>query len=261
MCPGSALTRRMPAGTIDLASVASLTEGSDNPVTGTIERNAMTGDGRRKRTMTDDRSGPDDRGTGGTWLWKRASSLGGQIVGALVTTVSLSLGYMIFNDYIAPPPDLSGNWKFTVAYEETALAEFKGLQVTYQVLLVQEGLKLTGHGEKLSDRGPTQAAVDYAGDRRTNIRVQGTVARNFFSPDTLLLHYSEAGRRRESATIHRLAQCGREALCGCFRSTIADTSGSVWWRRRGGLERMYEPVDRPDDCRGANCGAAAGQCG
>lgn len=194
------------------------------------------------------------------WLRRQASSLGGQIVGAAATTVSLSLGYMIFNDYIAPPPDLSGGWKFTVVYEDTALDEFEDLQVTYQALLFQEGLNLTGHGEKLSDRGPTQDAVDYTGDRRTNIGIRGVIERSYFSSDTVRIHYGEAGRRRDSATFHRLAHCGRDALCGCFRSTIADTSGPAWWQRRGGLDRIHEPVKRPDDCGGADCRAAAGQC-
>ena len=70
--------------------------------------------------MTDDRSREGrDTGTTHVWLRRQASSLGGQVVGAFVTTVSLSLGYMIFNDHVAPPPDLSGDWKFTVVYEET----------------------------------------------------------------------------------------------------------------------------------------------
>ena len=199
----------------------------------------------------------DETGTTRPWLWRQASSLGGQVVRAFVTTVSLSVGFMIFNDYIAPPPDLSGNWKFTVVYEDTSLGEFKDLQLTYQVLLIQEALNLSGHGEKLSDRGPTQDAVNYTGDRRTNIRIRGTVTRNYFSSDTLLIHYNEKGRRRNSATIHRLVRCGREALCGCFRSTIADTSGSVWWQHRGGRDRLYEPVGRPDNCPGGSCRAAA----
>ena len=166
----------------------------------------------------------------------------------------------IFNDYIAPPPDLSGGWKFTVVYEDTARDEFEGLQVTYQVLLYQEGLSLSGHGEKLSDRGPTQDAVDYTGDRRTTIGIRGVIERSYFSSDTVRIHYGEAGRRRGSATFHRLAHCGRDALCGCFRSTIADTSGPAWWQRRGGLDRIHEPVKRPDDCGGADCRTAAGQC-
>ena len=113
----------------------------------------MIGDEHRKCVMADDPVSKDEAETTRPWLWRQASSLGGQVVGALVTTVSLSVGYMIFNDYVAPPPDLSGNWKFTVVYEDTALGKFKDLQVTYQVLLIQEGLNLSGHGEKLSRPG------------------------------------------------------------------------------------------------------------
>ena len=210
--------------------------------------------------MTGDPPREGEASTWGTWIWRHASSLSNQVVGALVTTVSLSLGYMIFNDYLAPPRDLSGNWKFTVIYEDTALGAFKDLQVTYQVLLVQEGVKLSGHGEKLSDRGPGQDAVDYVGDRRTNIQVRGSITRNYLSRDTLLVHYQEKGRRRDSATVHRLVECGPGMLCGCFRSTIADTTGSVWWERRRGLSRLYEPVEGPEHCRNGNCWSDAVRC-
>ena len=126
---------------------------------------------------------------------------------------------MIFDDYLTPPRDLSGSWKFTVVYEDMALRAFKDFRVTYQVLLVQDGLKLLGHGEKLSDWDPGRDAVDYAGDRRTNVEVRRAVTRNYLSRDTLLLHYKEKGRRRDSTTVHRLVECGRGMLCGCFRST------------------------------------------
>ncbi|MYD92951.1 MAG: hypothetical protein F4Y02_04515 [Chloroflexi bacterium] len=210
--------------------------------------------------MSNDPLREDESETNVTWLRRRASALGNQVVGAVVTTISLSLGYMVFNDYVAPPPDLSGSWKFTVIYEDTARSEFKDLRVTYQVLLVQDGLGVSGHGEKVSDRGPGGDATDYAGARRTNIEMQGTVTRNYLSRDTLLLHYDEEGRRRDSATVHRLVQCGAGMLCGCFRSTIADTTGSVWWQRRGSLDLLYEPVERPDNCPGASCWADAVQC-
>ena len=41
----------------------------------------------------------------------------------------------------------------------------------------------------------------------------------------------------------------------CIRFTIADTTGSVWWQRRGGPGRLYQPVEPPEDCRGASCWA------
>ena len=146
--------------------------------------------------MADDDDGKRAAGPAEGLLRRMAKplrTLGGQVVGAVLTTMALSLGYMVFNDYVAPAPDLAGRWKFTVVYEDTALPRFKGLKVTYQALLVQEGLDLSGTGEKLSDRGRDVEPVDYDSDRRANIEVMGTVTRSYFSPDALVIHYREAG--------------------------------------------------------------------
>ena len=206
----------------------------------------------------------DDKGaavgsTGAGWrrVAKPLRTLGGQVVGAAVTTMALSVGYMVFNDYVAPAPDLGGRWKFTVVYEDTALPRFEGLKVTYQALLVQEGLDLSGTGEKLSDRGAGAEPVDYDSSRRTNIEVMGNITRNYFSPDALVIHYREAGRRRESSTLHELEYFDAETMCGCFQSTIADTAGPVWWARVDDRDEMYEPVDRPGVCRDVDCGGGA----
>lgn len=194
------------------------------------------------------------------WVRIKFSHFTGQIVGALLTTGALSLTYMIFNDYISPPPDLSGSWKFTVRYEDTTLPRYVGMQVTYQVLLIQEGLNLAGSGEKLSERGPNIDGRDYRGDTRSNIQISGTIKRNFFSSDQLTLHYNEMGSR-PSSTVHQMVQCSEgEMLCGCFRSTIADTTGSVWWQHRGSLENIFDPVTQPTDCQDSACINSTSAC-
>ena len=183
----------------------------------------------------------------GARLLKKTSPLVSQVVGAFVTTVALSLGFMLFNDFIAPPPDLSGNWKFTVTYENTTLSSFKDLGVTYQVLLIQEGLKLSGSGEKVSEGGTTQDIEHYTGEsRRTHIDIVGSIVRNYFSCNVVVLHYKEENEdSRQSSTVHRLVQCSREAMDGRFSSTIADSSGPVWWQRRDGEDQVFDPVKRP----------------
>lgn len=186
------------------------------------------------------------------WL----SAISNQIVAAAVTTATLSVGFMIFNDYVAPPPNLAGRWKFTVVYEDTALSRFEGLEVTYQALLIQEGLELSGTGEKLSDRGPLIEPVDYDSDRRSNIRLVGHVTRNYFSPDALVIHYDEQGRVRQSSTLHQLVYFDASTMCGCFQSTIADTLGSVWWERMDDRNDFYEPVRAPTVCRDVKCGSS-----
>ena len=36
-----------------------------------------------------------------------------------------------------------------------------------------------------------------------------------------------------------------EAMDGRFSSTIADSSGPVWWQRRDGEDQVFDPVKRP----------------
>lgn len=195
------------------------------------------------------------------WLWfiGLISSIGDQAVRALMTTVALSVGYMVFNDFIAPVPDMTGSWKFTVVYVNTSNSRFQDLQVTYGVLMTQDGFNLSGHGEKLSDRGPGQVDVNYSGERRTNIEITGRITRRYFSRDVLVLRYKEVGERRESSTIQRVVLCSHDAMGGCFLTTIADTSGPVRWQRLVSREDRYEPVTQLEACDGAfDCSDAIG---
>ena len=195
-----------------------------------------------------DRAGKSDELNSETWGLKLCSQIREALVAAaveaLVTVFIFGLGGFIFFKYVFPPPDLSGCWKFTVEYKNTAYSKFSGLQVTYQVLLIQQGLKLSGTGEKLSDRGPTQDAKDYVGKFRTKIQIVGNVTHNFFSRDVVAIHYDEGGDRRESSTVHRLVECSGRNMSGCFWSTIANTSGPVWWERCASSVD-YEPVTPP----------------
>ena len=189
-----------------------------------------------------------------------ASTFGNQVVGALLTAVALHLAYMFFNDHIAPPPDLFGQWRFTEVYDNTALSDFKDLKVTYEVLLLQEGEEISGTGEKVSDQGPNQDPMEYVGENRTNIEVTGAIVNNYLSGDMSLLHHSESGRRRESSTIHRLAICGADIMCGCYRSTIADTSGRVWWQRGERHANLYESIEEPEACTQVDCSTSRIGC-
>ena len=175
--------------------------------------------------------------------------LGKQTVTAFVTTVTLSLAFMIFNDYIAPPPDLAGRWMFTVTYQDTSLKRYEGMQVTYQALLIQEDLSLRGTGEKVSEGGAVPFKRHPA-KSRVNIELEGTINRHYFSPDELVIRYNEEGGRK-SSTLHQLKHFDPNVMCGCFITTIADTDGTVWWRRVAKREDLAtaQPVEKPSECK------------
>ena len=183
------------------------------------------------------------------------ADIGNQIIGAVVTTVTLSLGFMIFNDYIAPPPNLAGRWKFTVLYEETDLKRFKDLKVNYQALLIQEGLELSGTGEKLSEQERGKELKKHNG-KPVEIIAVGNITRNYFSRDALVIHYVEKGTQRVSSTLHQLVYFDEQTMCGCYQSTIANTVGSVWWQRVYNGKNLHRSVERPAACSDVDCQAS-----
>lgn len=190
-------------------------------------------------------------------MTKRLVSLfqfvGKQSAQAIVGTVGLAIGFMVFNDYIAPPPDLSGRWKFTVNYDETELTKFKEMQVTYQALIVQEALSLKGLGEKLSAVGPTLSREEYQPKDRVNIELSGYVTNNFFSPDEFVFQYKEAGTIRDSSSLHSVILNSDGSGCGCFQSTIAATRGLVQWQRLTDTSRASDPIEKSAMCKSHPC--------
>ena len=178
---------------------------------------------------------------------------GAQSAQAIVGTVSLAIGFMVFNDYIAPPPDLSGRWKFTVSYDETELTRFKGMQVTYQALIVQENLSLKGLGEKLSAVGPTLSREEYQPKDRVNVEMSGHITNNFFSPAEFVFQYKEAGTIRDSSSLHNVVLNPDGSGCGCFQSTIAATRGLVQWQRLTDTSRAADPIEKSAMCLSRPC--------
>ncbi len=158
-----------------------------------------------------------------------------EILMSVVSTVlggfALSFAFFIASDYIFEIPKLSGRWQFTGTTLETSLSRFEGLEVTYSVLLQQEGLKIFGTGEKIRDE-LDGVVTEYDGDRRTHIDITGYLHRKYLSKDELTLHYVERGRRRDSSTIQELIRFDEKKMSGNFESTIANSSGTVEWKRQ-----------------------------
>ena len=176
--------------------------------------------------------------------------LGMETAAAICTTLVLGTGFMIFNDYISPPPDLGGRWMFTSQVKDTGYNPYKDMRVTYQALIVQDGLQLHGTGEKISDIQPGGEFQQYIGKARTNINIEGSIKKNYFSRDELVIHFEEEGSKRTSSTLHQLEHFDPNMMCGCFISTIADSTGKVWWQRVTGREQLdeAEPLQQPSIC-------------
>jgi hypothetical protein len=153
-----------------------------------------------------------------------------KIVQNIITSIIIALLFFLWSDYIYKQPDLNGRWYFTVDYEKTSLLRFVGLKVTYEVILIQDGLKISGRGEKIEEIY-NEVKKTYTGKSRVPIEINGNIDFNYLNNDKLNLSYREFGSKRESATFHKLIRFDDTKMTGIWKSTIADSSGSVSWVR------------------------------
>lgn len=148
----------------------------------------------------------------------------------VIKTLVLSLLFFFVSDYIFATPNLNGKWVFTTEVEKTSLSKYMGMELTYHVLLRQEGLKIIGTGEKVKEK-LGEAITTYTGKDRINITIAGYIQKKYLSKDKIVIHYAEHGLLRTSSTLHYLEITGDDNMFGTYESTVADQSGTVGWKR------------------------------
>jgi hypothetical protein len=104
------------------------------------------------------------------------------------------------------------------------------MSLYYIVLIVQEGNRIIGTGEKVKEV-TSEGEKEYEGKSRTHIRITGFVTQRFFSADECVIHLTEFGELRDSSTIHTLRIMNKESMIGTFVSTIAAQLGTVTWTK------------------------------
>lgn len=123
----------------------------------------------------------------------------------------------------ATPPDLSGTWMLATEIETTSYRNFDGLRLGYQLRLAQDGRRITGTGQKISENGRP-----LAGAGRTPILVEGMA-----EDGRVTLTFTERGRRRVSNGRFILQIDEQDVLRGRFSSSAARSTGRAEARRKG----------------------------
>jgi hypothetical protein len=148
----------------------------------------------------------------------------GALVGGLVTVVSLIGGLLGIKQYYAQNPsyDVSGTWIIETTTLQTSYTPYKNLALTYTVQFVQNGVSITGHGEKTTESGHEVAAKAH-----TPILLTGTLA-----GDSIDAAFTEKGLDRESHGEFRWKLDKEQRWEGTFTSTAANSQGSSVLRRQ-----------------------------
>ena len=119
-------------------------------------------------------------------------------------------------------PDLSGVWELTTRVESTDYEPFQGIRFGYRLALQQEGSRITGQGQKVSENG-----VALPPGQRTRILVSGAV-----EGGSLVLHFIEhGGARASNGTFRFRIAPDFKGLAGSFSSDAANTEGGSSARR------------------------------
>ena len=154
--------------------------------------------------------------------------------GALLTTGV----FFVASDYVFTPPDLNGKWYIATETTQTGHAPFKGLVVLFELILHQEGDRISGTAEQVGEIAQGKVLI-YDYDKRAQVELSGSMDRNYIRDDVVNIHWKMHGRRRESSTFLRIVRFNDSYMLGTFDTTIAKGHGKTEWARaKTGFEQI-----------------------
>ena len=155
------------------------------------------------------------------------------VVANTLSALLMALLAVVALDNFYSTPQLGGMWEFEVHVDDTSYSPYNELSLKYQVILLQKELQFSGSGDKYAERiNPEQEYSELAGDARIPIEISGYIEKNLLSPNRVFISIREKGSVRSSATFHELDVLSNEKLLGSFKSTIANSKGSVVWLKK-----------------------------
>jgi hypothetical protein len=164
-------------------------------------------------------------------------SAGGTVIGGVL----LAPLFFFVREFVVPLPALSGCWTFETETESTSYNPYKGMKLTYRVMVWQEGCVICGSAEKVAEtaQGVTRT---YTGKYRPRADVRGYLTKRYLGKSSVVLHFKEQGEIRESSAVQTLQISNNNNLEGQYASTAADSSGRVKWARGSNALFSEEPT-------------------
>lgn len=148
--------------------------------------------------------------------------------------VALSVTFFLLKEHLFSLPSITGVWECHLIVKESAFNPYRGMDLWYRVILLQDGRKLIGRGEKYKDHAANQPPRSYDGKHRIGTEIQGRIDKNITKSDVVRIQWTEDGKNRISSTICELNISGSKSkgnLSGRFYSTAGECHGYATWTR------------------------------
>ena len=151
----------------------------------------------------------------------------GTVFGGLIFTFFI----FVLNEHCFTVKDLTGVWEMQTTTEETAYNKYKGMQLVYNVHLLQKGDEVIGSGEKRKEI-VNQVEQQYTSSQIVTATIEGYYKRQFLAKDLVNLYIIEDGTNRESRISCALKFINEDKIVGEFYSTAAQSIGVVTMQRK-----------------------------
>ncbi len=150
--------------------------------------------------------------------WDVNFSLGDTLEG-IISGVFLALAFFFLREKVFGYPDLNDKWYLMSVTEETVYNPFKNMILHHELFLVQDKSQIKGTAEKYYEDSSVGKGGDhvihYIAKHRRRANIEGTIQKNYFGPDILILHAVENGEVRQS-TIYCRIELKRKYLIGQY---------------------------------------------
>lgn len=149
-----------------------------------------------------------------------ANVLGGVITSTIVGSVAYLLARM---------PNLSGVWTMHVDILDSDYNPYKGMKLTYIVMLSQSSGSLQGVAEKVHEVSKKNPLPGYHYQRagRMHSTISGGIFGNVFQQKKFQLILHEEGEHRRYVSIADVEVQNDNSLKGSYTSTAANSRGTV----------------------------------
>ena len=155
-------------------------------------------------------------------------------VSTVMGGIAISAIFFWLKEHLFSLPSLTGVWDCHLVVCESAYNPYKGMELWHRVILLQEGTKLTGRGEKYKDSTANQPVRTYDGKHRFESQITGGIEKSVTKSDVIRIHWREIGELRASSTLCELLVSGSKItgdLSGKFYSTAGECKGHATWTR------------------------------
>lgn len=152
----------------------------------------------------------------------------------IIGGIFLTLLFFFLREKIFSLPTITGIWECRFVVSESAYNPFKGMSVTYEVVLLQSGGNLVGSGEKDKELSSPNKEMMYTGKGRTQVKISGVIEKRIFGTDRIRIYWDDDGQIRKSAAFFDLKISGckyKGNMFGTGYAAAGKCSGNSAWKR------------------------------